>query len=153
MRLHNKITAIICSLAILLSVGVSPVSAASGSIAPYGSAYINATSWDIGDSVGTTFVVSYAINATSVFADVGATKVQIFRSSDGANWTLMKTYNYTLVEEMMGHNKMNHTYTIKYDGVANYYYRAKVFFWVGDGTNGDERTYYTTTVGLPVSKS
>lgn len=151
MKTQTKITALFCALAILFSVGVSPVSAASGNITPYGSAYINATSWSVGGSAGTTFVVSYAINATSVFTDVGATKVQIFRSSDGANWTLMKTYNYLLVENMMGHNTPNHTYTIEYDGVANYYYRAKIFFWVGDGTNGDERTYYTTTVGLPVN--
>lgn len=151
MKTFRRITAFVSVLAMMLTLGTVTAFASSGNPSTYASQYISATSWSVSHSTGTTFVVSYAVIAKDYFADVGATKVQIFRSSDGANWTLMRTYNHTLVSGMMAHNVMNHTYDIEYEGVANYYYRAKVFFWVGDGTNGEERAVYTTTVGLPVN--
>lgn len=97
---------------------------------------------------GTQFEVWFNVTATGGMDELGASEIKIQRSSDGENWSTMRTYIKEVYSNMTDTNTSNHASYFTYTGTAGYYYRAKITLYAknDEGTGYLER--YTAKIKL-----
>lgn len=88
----------------------------------------------------------YRVTGTQRWADLGVITIQLYESSDNTNWSWVETFIYTDYEQMLGHNTGHIIDYVPYEGTPGKYYIACVCIWGGDGTTGDSREYWTSSV-------
>ena len=76
---------------------------------------------------------------------IGASWIEIQRSSNGSTWTTMKTAYAADYPQMIKENIIYCTDYITYTGTVGYYYRACVKFYAEKG-NGSGIIYHYTDV-------
>lgn len=77
---------------------------------------------------------------------IGAKNIYIYESQDGISFSLVASYNYLSVPDMMGSGYLYYDTPVTYVGQASYYYYAAVKVYAGDSTGGDSRWYNTSVV-------
>lgn len=80
-----------------------------------------------------TFAACFDVTGTHTMEKIGASLLKIQRSSDGENWTTMKTYRMEDYPGMICENTFQHDYYFYYTGTAGYYYRMYVVLYAEDG--------------------
>ncbi len=80
-----------------------------------------------------TFAACFDVTGTHTMDKIGASVLKIQRSSDGENWTTMKTYRMEDYPGMICENTFQHDYYFYYTGTAGYYYRMYVVLYAEDG--------------------
>lgn len=80
-----------------------------------------------------TFEAWFDVTGTHTMDKIGASVLKIQRSSDGENWTTMRTYRMEDYPGMICENTFQHDYCFTYTGTAGYYYRMYVVLYAEDG--------------------
>ena len=105
-----------------------------------GSAYFNV----ISDSK---FEIWFDVTALSIMDELGASKIELERSSDGVNWTPVKTFYKANYPQMLDPDDTSITYSgyVTYTYTSGYYYSATVTLYAkkGNGTGSMEVTTMT----------
>ena len=133
-----------CFLLIAALLLATPVFAAE----PRASDYFLSSSVYLHKTSGTTFEAWFEVNCLSIMDEVGASVVKIQRSSDGVNWTTMRTYNKESYTSMTDTNTSAHYSCVSYTGTAGYYYRAFIILYAKKGNGTGEVYRYTASIKL-----
>ena len=75
---------------------------------------------------------------------LGALTIQVYESTNNADWTLVAAFSHKYNSNMMGYDKVYHSGHVDYQGVAGRYYKAYVCIWGGGLTVGDSRYFWTS---------
>lgn len=107
---------------------VFPVSAEE--ISPYASNYFMAHSTYLGNGTSTSFRVWFNVTAVSTMTKLGVSYIDIEESSDGVNWSVVKTYDMDDYGNLIGNNTHYHSGYVTYSSrQSGYQYRAYVKFY------------------------
>lgn len=119
---------------------------AAESVDPRGSYYFICSSFYLyqENSGDRTFAACYDVTGTHTMEKIGAQLLKIQRSSDGENWTTMKTYRMEDYPEMICENTFQHNYHFYYTGTTGYYYRAYVELYAEDSSGTGEWYKYSS---------
>lgn len=114
-------------------------------ISPYASNYFGSYRTYLGAETSTSFQVWFTVTALREMDELGVEYIEIESSSDGSNWTTVKTYYSDVYSDLMTTNTSAHaghvTYSQKQSG---YQYRAYVHFYAKDGNNSGVLGAYAT---------
>lgn len=90
--------------------------------------------------------VYFTVIATGGMDELGASSIKIQRSSDGTNWTTMKTYTKENYSQMIDTDTACHGAYISYTATSGYYYRAHVSFYAKNSSGTGQLYYYTEKI-------
>lgn len=90
--------------------------------------------------------VYFSVVATGAMDELGTSSIKVQRSSDGTNWTTMKTYTKENYSQMIDTDATFHSGYISYTATVGYYYRAYVTFYAKDGSDTGRLYYYTANI-------
>lgn len=131
MKRFVKIMCLVLAFTMCLAI---PVGAEA--ISPYASNYFGSYNAYLSGETSTSFEVWFSVTALRRMDKLGVDYIHILRSSDGNNWTVVKTYDSDDYPSLMATNTSSHsghvTYTNKQSG---YQYRAYVKFYAKEGNN------------------
>lgn len=136
----------VCLLLVVVMVLTIPAMAAGEQRA---SNFFMVTSTYLEKVSGTTFEVWFDVTAVSQMDELGVRTIKIQRSSDGTNWTTMKTYSKANYSQMIDENAYSHADYVTYTGSLGYYYRAYVVFYAKNDSGIGEYIMYTSTIQVP----
>lgn len=136
----------ICILLALSIVVAIPVFAAEGQRA---SNFFMRTGTYLEKVSGTTFEVWFDVTAVGQMDELGVKTIKIQKSSDGSNWSTMKTYSKDNYSQMIDENTFSHCDCVTYTGSVGYYYRAYVVFYAKNDSGTGEYVMYTSTISVP----
>ena len=133
----------ICVLLVVVLVMAVPVHVKAAS--PRESAYFAAYDSFICKTSGTTFQVWYDVIGCGRMEKIGVSCIKIQQSTDGQNWTTVKTCLSSSYPNMICENTASHGGYVTYTGSVGYYYRAYVTFYASkDGGVGLRYDYAET---------
>ena len=140
----RKSIRIICMLLVLSMSLVFPVYADS-SVEPRGSAFFSAYGASLYKMSSTTFEVWFDVDSNVALMDeIGVSLIEVYRSPNGEDWTLMKTYGKEDYPEMIDTDTGSHTGYVTYNGATpGYQYTAYVEFYARNSTGTGYRDVYT----------
>ena len=124
MRNFIKVVCVIMALACLLSM---PVYADDGSA--YSSAFFAAYDSFLRNPSGTIIRIWFDVMGNGTMDEIGASSIVLQRSSDGINWTAVKTFLPENYPKMICENTGLACDYVVYSGYSGYYYRAYVEFY------------------------
>ena len=105
-------------------------------LTPYASNYFGYYDAYLGAESSTSFEVWFSVTALREMDKLGVDYVDILRSSDGSNWTVVKTYDSDDYPSLMATNTATHSGHVTYSNKqSGYQYRAYVHFYAKDGVN------------------
>lgn len=95
-----------------------------------------------------TFEVWFDVLATHSMQELGASTIKVQRSSDGVNWTTMKTFTKEDYSQMICSNTVQHDSYVTYTGTKGYYYRAVITLYAKDSSGTGIMTETTSKIQL-----
>lgn len=96
---------------------------------------------------GGKLVIAIDVCALGTHDMVGTSKINLYESSNGVDFTRIKTYNYKDYPKMMAYNTFSHVEdVVTYNGTPGKYYFADVCFYAGKDGGYDEKWYSTAAV-------
>ena len=105
-------------------------------IAPYASNYFMSYNAYLSGETSTSFEVWFSVTALRRMDKLGVEYIDIERSSDGSNWTVVKTYDSDDYPSLMATNTFSHSGHVTYNNKqSGYQYRAYVKFYAKEGVN------------------
>ena len=105
-------------------------------IAPYASNYFMSYSTYLSGETSTSFEVWFSVTALRRMDKLGVEYIDILRSSDGSNWTVVKTYDSDDYPNLMTTNTSSHSGHVTYNNKkSGYQYKAYVQFYAKEGVN------------------
>lgn len=126
---------VVCMVSVLLCV---PALARS-------SEYLDAYGATLTPKSGGKIVVTVDVEAVRKMDKVGASEINIYESTDGIRFDLVKTYTYGKYPAMMGSGLYYYEDPVTYNGTPGNQYFALVYCYAGDATGHDEKSYTTAT--------
>lgn len=119
-------------LALLLCLAVP---AAAQETVPYASSHFMSFSCYFANETSTSFQVWFDVSAKRGMTELGVDYITVERSSDGVNWTPVKTYSRSSYSNLVAYNTSNHCSYVTYSNVqSGYQYRAYVEFYAKDSS-------------------
>lgn len=138
--MKNAIKAISCILVIALILAV-PVSATE--ISPYASNYFMGNGAYLREESSTSFRVWFNVTAVGTMTKLGVNYIDIERSSDGVNWSVVKTYTKEDYSNLVASNTHYHSGSVLYSNMqSSYQYRAYVDFYAKNSSGTAYYGYY-----------
>lgn len=130
----KRLVSIFCILFILSSLAV-PASAAE--ITPYSSDFFLGYGVDISEQSSTSFRIWFDVVAVKTMQEIGASYIRLERSSDGTNWSTVKTYTKSNYSNMIAYDTTAHASYVTYSNrQSGYQYRAYIELYAKDYSNG-----------------
>lgn len=112
-------------------------------IAPYASNYFGSYSAYLGAETSSSFEVWFTVTALREMDKLGVDYIDIERSSDGSNWSVVKTYDSSDYSNLMTTNTVYHSgHVTYYNKQSGYQYRAYIEFYAKDGSNSGAHGAY-----------
>lgn len=96
----------------------------------------------------TKFEAWFEVTALGGMDKLGASEIKIQESSDGENWTTVKTCTPTNYSNLIRENTSFHASYVSYTGTTGKYYRAKITLYAENSTGVGERIRYTSSIQL-----
>lgn len=90
--------------------------------------------------------ITVDVDGIRSMTQIGATTVYLYESTNGTDFTRIKTYDYEKYPIMMGSGRHFYKDIATYNGVAGRYYYAIGYCYAGDETGHDEKPYTTSVV-------
>lgn len=117
------------------------VPATAQEISPYASNYFMSHSAYLSQTSNSSFKVCFSVTAVGTMSNLGVSYIDVERSSDGVNWSVVKTYDKADYTNLIASNTVFHSGSVTYSSMnSNYQYRAYVKFYAknssGSGSNG-----------------
>lgn len=94
------------------------------------------------------FEVWFSVVAVDIMDELGVSSIIIQRSSDGVNWTALKTFEMEDYSNMIRTNSASHAGHVTYWGSPGYYYRAAVCYYAKNGSSIGQYDTYSDIVLL-----
>lgn len=130
MKLFAKLVCLTLAFALCMAI---PVGAQT--IAPYSSSYIGSYGTSLSETSSTSFRVNFSVTALRKMDELGVDYIDIERSSNGSNWSVVKTYDCDDYSNLIDTNTIYHSgYVTYYNRQSGYQYRAYVHFYAKDGS-------------------
>ena len=126
-----RCTCLILAMTLVLA---TPVFAAE-TAEPKGSSYFFNSSVYLYNISGTSFDAWFDVTGTGTMDEIGVNFIKIQRSSDGSNWTTVRTYTKESYPHLLDHSSTTHAACVSYTGTGGYYYRAFVQLYAKKGVN------------------
>lgn len=135
-----KFTCLVLTLSIILAL---PVAAAVAEDAPYSSRYFGSHSTYLVNVSTSSFQVWFDVTAVSTMTQLGVDSIDIERSSDGVNWSVVKTYTRSSYSNLIGSNTADHCSYVTYSNKqSGYQYRAYVEFYAKNSSGSAKSGAY-----------
>lgn len=116
---------------------------------PMASRYIMSTCVYLDQTATTQFRVWYEVIALGIMDEVGAYKIKVQDSTDGQNWTTVKTYIPSEYPSMVIEDDIGHTGFVVYTGaVTGRYYRAYIILYAKNSSGEGHVSVYTDPIQL-----
>ena len=80
--------------------------------------------------------------------ELGAYEIKIQESTDGENWTTVKTFTPEDEPSMVAEDTYAHTGHVSYTGTVGRYYRARLIMFAENSNGRGEVTTYTDPLKL-----
>ncbi len=96
----------------------------------------------------TKFQAWFEVTAPTGMDKLGASEIKIQESSDGENWTTVKTCTMANYSNLICENTGTHGSYVSYTGTIGKYYRAKITLYAKDSTGTGYWTRYTSSIQL-----
>lgn len=141
---NRKIRFIAMALAVMLV--ISPVASAAmvNPVEPRASDYLDSYQTYIYPAGGGEIQVWFDVTADDYMDELGALCVYLYESTDGVNWSWVKTFSHEYYSNMLLEDDIFHMDHVTYQGVAGRYYKAYVGIWAGRNGAGDIRYLWTS---------
>lgn len=110
------------------------------------SAYLNSYCADVTPKSGGRLVVTVDISGVGPMTKIGASKIYIYESDDGVDFSRVATYKYENYPNMMGSGTYYFKDAITHYGTPGYYYFASVYCYAANSSGSDEKNYTTSIV-------
>ncbi len=141
----KRFTQILCLVLILSLVLAMPAYAAE--ITPRGSDYFHMRSCYLWEVSSTEFQVWFDVTAVDGMDRLGVETIKVQRSTDGTNWTTVKTYDMDDYPSMTAYNTGTHDGCVTYSNrQAGYSYRAYVLFYAKNSAGTAVYRSYTSSI-------
>ena len=141
MRQFVKLTCLALVISLLLAIPVMAVENRASNFFGSSSVYLHKTS-------STSFEAWFEVDALSTMDELGASLIKIQRSSDGVNWTTMRTVTKDDDSDLICENTAFHVGCVAYTGTAGYYYRAYIELYAKNSSGRGEWYRYTSSMKL-----
>ena len=138
MKQFLKVVCAILAIAVIMAMPVFAEQEGS----PWASAYFISYSTYLYRTTGTQFEVWFDVSARNIMTELGVSSILLQESSDGENWTTVKTYEPEDYPQMICENTGSHADCVSYTGRAGYDYRAYVSFYAKNSSGFGERYVY-----------
>lgn len=113
------------------------IPASATEVAPYASNYFMSYNTYLWNGTSSSFEVWFSVTAVGVMEELGVNYIDIERSSDGQNWTVVKTYSKDNYSNLVAYNTTYHSGHVTYTNVqSGYQYRAYVDFYAKNSSGG-----------------
>ncbi len=145
----KRFVRLICLMLVIASVMTMPAYATevtdqrASNYFAFGSAYFNVLS-------DTKFEIWFDVTATGLMDELGASQIVLERSSDGVNWTPVKTFNKANYTSMMDPDDVSGAYSgyVTYTYTSGYYYCATVTLYAKNGSGTGSATVTSDILDL-----
>lgn len=97
---------------------------------------------------GRTLEIWFDVVGKGAMNEIGVESIELKRSSDGVNWTTVKTFLPEDYPQMICENTGINCDYVSYLGAYGYYFRAYVTFYASNSRGSGYQTWYTETVYL-----
>ena len=99
-------------------------------------------------TTSTQFRVWFEVSALYGMDKLGASEIKIQESSDGENWTTVKTCTMANYSNLICENTGFHGSYVSYTGTVGKYYRAKITLYAENSTGTGAWIRYTSSIQL-----
>lgn len=138
-----------CVCIVLVIALVMPMTVlAAENVAPRASEFFMTDGCYLYQTSDTEFEIWFDVTGTGIMEQIGASVVKVQRSSDGVNWTSVKTFTKEAYPEMVGSNTGYNSCCLTYSGTKGYSYRAYIKFYAKKGNGSASLDRYTTPIKL-----
>lgn len=110
------------------------------------SSYIMSTCVYLNPTTGTEFRVWHEVIARGIMTELGACEIKIQESTDGVNWTTVKTVTPDEEPSMVTENDFAYAAYVTYTGVSGRYYRARIILFAENSSGRGEVIAYTDSL-------
>ena len=100
---------------------------------------------------GETFEAWFDVTGTGTMDEIGANFIKIQRSSDGTNWTTVRTCAKANYLDLIDYDSVFHTSGIYHEGTGGYYYRAYIQLYAKNSTGYGTWDRYTSAIYIPAN--
>ena len=138
-------------LFLVLVMALTTTAFAAESVMPRASNYFMRYTAYLYQVTSTKFEVWFSVSAVEGMDELGVRTLKVQRSSDGTDWTTMKTFTREDYPELICEDTSMHSTCVSYTGTRGYYYRAYVEFYAKNSSGTGIYTYYTAAIQLPKS--
>lgn len=147
MKRFLRCTCLILAMAIVLAIPAF----ATETVEPRASSYFMKSSVYLCNVSGTYFEAWFDVTGTGTMDVIGAKTIKIQQSSDGENWTTVKTFSKDSYSSLVDTSTTTHTAGVSYTGTRGYYYRAYVQLYAEKGTGNGTWDRYTSSIYIPTN--
>lgn len=147
MKRFIRCTCMLLAMVMVLAIPAFAVEA----IEPKASSFFGRSSVYLCNVSGNYFEAWFDVTATGTMDAIGASVIKIQQSSDGVNWTTVKTCLKENYLYLVDYNSTTHTAGVSYTGTAGYYYRAYIELYAKKGVNTGTMSEYTSSIYIPAS--
>lgn len=141
-----------CMLLVMVTVLAIPA-LATENIEPKASSFFGGSSVYLCNVSGNYFEAWFDVTAVGTMDAIGANFIKIQQSSDGVNWTTVKTCakeNYPYLY-LVDYNTTTHAAGVSYTGTGGYYYRAYIQLYAKNSSGYGTMDRYTSKIYIPAS--
>lgn len=118
---------------------------------PRASYYFTSSSTYLCNVSGASFEAWFEVTGTARMEEIGVNFIKIQRSSDGENWTTMRTFSKEDYPHLLSYNSPTHAAGISYTGTRGFYYRAWIQLYAKNSRGWGEMDCYTSKLYIPVN--
>lgn len=147
MRRFIRCTCLLLAMAMILAI---PAMAAE-TIDSRGSQYFMRSSVYLCNVSGNSFEAWFEVTGTGTMDQIGVNFIKIQRSSDGTNWTTVRTYTKESYTNLVTNNAFYHAAGVSYTATGGYYYRAFVQLYAKKGVNSAIMNEYSAKLYIPAN--
>lgn len=138
----------ICMLLVLTMMLAIPALAAESAVTR-ASSFFGGSSVYLCNVSGNSFEAWFDVTAVRTMDAIGAKIIKIQRSSDGVNWTTVKTCSKDNYLYLVDYNTVTHGAGVSYTGTSGYYYRAYIQLYAKSGVDTATMDRYTSKIYIP----
>lgn len=137
----NKLIALILVFALIAPCSVS--AATPENIQPYASKYLSVYSAYVYVTSSGEVQVWFDVMGTGDMDEIGALSIILYESSDGTNWTRVKSFLHESTEDMLFEDDYYVSSHVSWaNGSTSKQYKAYVCVWAGKNGTGDTRYFW-----------
>ena len=134
---------VISCILVIFFVFQNPVSAATVEpIQPRASDYLSGYSAYVYVTDSGEVQVWFDVMGTGWMDEIGALSILLYESSDGTNWTWVKTFRHEATEGMLFYDDYYVSSYVSCQGSKTKQYKANVGVWAGKDGDGDVRYFW-----------